>query len=49
MPAWRLRDTLIDVYYTHLVDLAKHLETANCALGAVLCLRALIDQILAQG
>ena len=47
--AWRLRDRLVDAYYTHLIDLAKQFEAAECALGAVLCLRALIDQILAAG
>ena len=47
--ARRLRDRLVDVYYTHLVDLAKQFEAAECALGAVLCLRALTDQILAAG
>ena len=47
--ARRMRDRLIDAYYTHLVDLAKQFEAAECALGAVLCLRALTDQILAAG
>ena len=46
---WRLRDRLVDAYYTHLVDLAKQFEGAECAPGAVLCLRALTDQILAAG
>ena len=47
--AWRLRDRLIDAYYTHLIDLATQFEAAECALGAVLCLRALTDQILVAG
>ena len=46
---WRLRDRLVDAPYTHLIDLAKRFEAADCAVGAVLCLRALIDQILAAG
>ena len=47
--ARRLRDGLVDAYYTHLVELAKQFEAAECALGAVLCLRALTDQILTAG
>ena len=47
--AWRLRDRLIDAYYTHLINLTKQFEAADCALGAVLCLRALTDQILMAG
>ena len=46
---WRLRDRLVDAYYTHLIDLGKQCEAAECAVGAVLCLRALTDQILAAG
>ena len=47
--AWRLRDRLIDAYYTHLINLTKQFEAADRALGAVLCLRALTDQILMAG
>ena len=47
--AWKLHDRLIDASYTDLIGLAKQFEAAECALSAVLSLRALTDQILAAG
>ena len=47
--AWRLRDRLVDVSYAHLIELAKRFEAADCPLAAVLCLRALTEQILTEG
>ena len=46
---WKFRERLVDADYVHLIDLAKEFETAGCAFAAVLCLRALTDQILAAG